>query len=246
MQQRGEKNSELRKPQDSLLPAAVVVDENGLTFAARRGSQRGAGRSRRGPLGILLELLEGTLRHGCHACGKGKEKIAGQISRHRTIRRVAGGPKEQRRRSRALIGRAPPALGASVSQLIATPLGKEVARLLPFGEYNKKWPVNQAIVTATAPAPSRNLVATAPLLRDPLASPSPRGSCFLKYFWAVAVSLVICSDIPRSRHHRIRKAKLGMPSVAKMGPSTADTGEMRPATPPGIHKRAGPCMCFTG
>lgn len=76
-----------------------------------------------------------------------------------------------------------------------------------------------------------NLVATAPLLRDRLASPSPRGSCFLKYFWAVAVSLAICSDIPRSRHHRIRKAKLGMPSVAKMGPSTADTGEMRPTTP---------------
>lgn len=98
------KNSELRMPQDRLLPAAVVVDENGLTFAARRGSQRGAGRSRRGPLGILLE---GTLRHGCHACGKGREKIAGQIPRHRTIRQVAGGCREhQRRRSRALIGQA--------------------------------------------------------------------------------------------------------------------------------------------
>lgn len=42
------KNSELRRAQDSLSPAAAGGDENGLTFAARRGSQRGAGRSRRG------------------------------------------------------------------------------------------------------------------------------------------------------------------------------------------------------
>lgn len=49
-------NSELRVPQDSLFAAAVVVDENGLTFAARRGSQRGAGRSRRRPLGLLYAV----------------------------------------------------------------------------------------------------------------------------------------------------------------------------------------------
>ncbi|KAK1244819.1 hypothetical protein MKX08_004448 [Trichoderma sp. CBMAI-0020] len=58
-----------------LFAAAVAVDENGLTFAARRGSQRGAGRSRRGFWGSSL-LEEGTLRHGwigCHACAKKSE-----------------------------------------------------------------------------------------------------------------------------------------------------------------------------
>lgn len=83
-------NSELRVPQDSLFAAAVAVDENGLTFAARRGSQRGAGRSRRRFWGSSL-LEEGTLRHGWMPCMcEEKRQTAGQRSRHRTMRRAKG------------------------------------------------------------------------------------------------------------------------------------------------------------
>lgn len=70
-------NSELRVPQDSLFAAAVAVGENGLTFAARRRavqtrpSGASSGGSSWAPLGLLLE---GTLRHGCHACAKAREK----------------------------------------------------------------------------------------------------------------------------------------------------------------------------
>lgn len=98
------KNSELRRAQDSLLPAAAGVDENGLTLLRGGAANEAPG----GPDAASGDPLEGTLRHGCHACGKAREKTAGQISRHRTIRQVAGGPREQtRRRRRALIGPPP-------------------------------------------------------------------------------------------------------------------------------------------
>lgn len=94
-------NSELRVPQDSLFAAAVDVDENGLTFAARRGSQRGAGRSRRG-LGLLLEGP--CAMDGCHACAKKNQKPLG---RDPDIVRCAGPREQQRRRRRLLIGHLP-------------------------------------------------------------------------------------------------------------------------------------------
>lgn len=161
-----------------------------------------------------------------------KPKTAGQRSRHRTMRRAKGAAE------------APPpacdwpaALPRSAPRyrsLFATRIGKGVARLWPFGEYNKKWPNNQAMVTASASAPAP----FSQTRRDGSPSPrssrisGPRGICVLKYFWRLLWSLAICSDIPRSRHHRSRRATLGMPSVAKMGPSTADTGQLRPTNPP--------------
>lgn len=99
--------SELRVPQDSLFAAAVVVDENGLTFAAQRGSQRGAGRSRRGPLGLLFTVRwdPAPWMDAMHVRRK-MEKKKKRLGRDPDIVRCAGPREQQRRRRRHLIGHA--------------------------------------------------------------------------------------------------------------------------------------------
>lgn len=142
-------NSELRVPQDSLFAAAVVVDENGLTFAARRGSQRGAGRSRRRPLGLLY-AVRGDPAPWMDAMHVGnKRKIKNRWAEIQTSYDA---------RAKGAAEAPPPACDwpAAVPRsapryrsLFATRIGKGVARLWPFGKYIKKWPNNQAMVTAS-------------------------------------------------------------------------------------------------